>query len=286
MRNLFAEASKTKIVNNIIVLMLAIYGIAQHDFSKDQVSFFQGFMTEIIAPLQEGSNSLKDRLDSAVDNYIQLVDTKKENKELKQKINELQNTIFSLEQMAKENFRLKQLLQYDQEIERKKVLAQVIGWDSANEFKVLRINRGSKDGLKVMDPVITINGLVGYIYQTTESFSDVLTILDPNNRVDSITDRTRTHGIVEGAGNFKCRLKYVIVSDEISIGDKVMTAGLGDLYPKGIKVGMITGIKKETYGMIQDVELTPTVDFHKLEEVLILVGNSIPEEGDSENQIK
>jgi rod shape-determining protein MreC len=285
MRNLFAEASKTKIVNNIIVLMLAIYGIAQHDFTHDRVSFFQEFMTEIIAPLQEGSTTLKERFDTAVENYIQLVDTKKENKILKQKVNELQSTIFSLEQMAKENFRLKQLLQYEQEIERKKVLAQVIGWDSANEFKVLRINRGSSDGVKVMDPVITINGLVGYIYQTTEHFSDVLTILDPNNRVDSISERTRTHGIVEGSGNFKCRLKYVIVSDEIAVGDKVITAGLGNLYPKGIKIGMITGIKKENYGMIQEVELTPTVDFHKLEEVLILVSDNETEVV-SENQVK
>jgi rod shape-determining protein MreC len=66
-----------------------------------------------------------------------------------------------------------------------------------------------------LSPVITDHGLVGYVYRVTDNYSDVLTILDQNNRVDVVVERTRTHGIVEGVFNFKCALKYVMRNEPV-----------------------------------------------------------------------
>ena len=116
-----------------------------------------------------------------------------------------------------------------------------------------------------------MNGLVGYVYRLTPNYADILTILDQNNRVDSIVARTRTHGIVEGISEFKCRLKYVNRTERVEVGDEIITAGLGNIYPKGIKVGKITKIDKENYGITQSIVVTPSVNFHKLEEVVVLI---------------
>lgn len=268
---LIQESSKTKIVNNLIVSILAIYGISQKQFNLDDPSLFQQIVMEILSPVQEGLASSKRNLSSLWDNYLLIVNTSKENTVLKKQISRLNSDLTTMEEIRKENLRLKQLLNYSEDQPYQRVLAQVVGWDSANEFKVIRINKGMRDGIKAMAPVITDHGLVGYVYRATENYSDVLTILDQNNRVDIVVERTRTHGIVEGVFNFKCALKYVMRNEPVEVGDKLITAGVGGIYPKGIKVGMITDIAKENFGMTLSVEVVPSVDFDKLEEVLVLI---------------
>jgi rod shape-determining protein MreC len=204
-----------------------------------------------------------------------IVNTSKENNVLKKQISRLENDLSTMEEVRKENLRLKRLLNFTEEATHERVLAQVVGWDSANEFKVIRLNKGTKHGIKMMAPVITDHGLVGYVYRATENYSDVLTILDQNNRVDVVVERTRTHGIVEGVFNFKCALKYVMRNEQVEVGDKLITAGVGGIYPKGVKVGMITGISQESFGMTLSVEVVPSVDFDKLEEVIVLVPTEV-----------
>jgi rod shape-determining protein MreC len=223
---------------------------------------------------------------SIFDNYFRIVNTSKENEFLKNKINRLESDLFMMEETRRENNRLKQMLSYAEEVGQQKILAQVIGWDSANQFKVLRLNRGSKDGIALMSPVITHLGLVGYIYRVGYNYSDVLTILDPNNRVDALVERTRTHGIVEGVFNYLCTLKYVSRTEPVELGDKLITAGVGGVYPKGIKVGMVTDIDQDSSGMTLGIEITPSVDFHKLEEVIILLPKNEPVTAQQSSQEK
>lgn len=267
---LINETSKAKIVNNLIVAVLAIYGISQKKFTLEEPTLFQRVVMEVISPMQQGIADSRKSLSSLWENYMMIVDTSKDNMVLKKKISRLESDLFGMEEIRQENLRLKRLLNYSSEISEQRVMAQVVGWDSANEFKVIRLNKGQKDGIQVMSPVITDQGLVGYIYRVTENYSDVLTILDQNNRVDVLVERTRTHGIVEGVHNFKCALKYVMRNELIEVGDKLITAGVGGVYPKGIKVGMITDIEKENFGMTLSVEVAPSVDFDKLEEVLVI----------------
>ena len=279
MKNYINDTSRLKLFINLIVLILSVYGITQHRYSLDKVSWFQSTVIEIVAPFQRGTFSLKEQVAYFFNHYVSIVNTSKLNEELTNKVEKLENDIFELSEIQKENQRLKQLLQFGKDIPRKKVLAQVVGWDASNEFKVLRINKGKDDGIELLSPVITMTGLVGYVYRITSNYSDILTILDQNNRVDSIVASTRSHGIVEGLSRHKCRLKYVIRTQEVEVGDEVLTAGLGNIYPKGIKVGRITDIDKENYGITQAIEVTPSVDFSRLEEVLVLLEdkkNTIP----------
>lgn len=271
MANLSIDASRWKLINNILVLAISLWGIAEQQYSVKNSSIFESVLIETFAPIQRGTMSLKERIASMLDNYVLIVNTSKQNQKLKSKVDELENRIFNLKELEKENERLKQLLQFGKVIPRQKVLAQVVSWDSSNEFKVLRINKGSNEGIKTMFPVITVNGLVGYVYRVTPNYSDILTILDQNNRVDAIVTSTRSHGIVEGLSGFECRLKYVIRTEKVEVGDEVITAGLGDIYPKGIKIGSISKIDKENYGITQSIKVEPAVNFSKLEEVVVLI---------------
>lgn len=263
------ENSKGRFIHYVVVLIISLYGMSHKNYTYDESTIFEKFLIELVGFGQSKTTSIKESVTSFFDHYIFIVNTSKENDRLKNRVEELENKIFELEEVEKENGRLKQLLKFGKELKREKVLAQVVSWDPSNEY-VFRINKGLNDGIKERAPVITLNGLVGYIYRVTPNYSDVLTILDQNNRVDSIVSRTRSHGIVEGTSSDRLRMKYVVRTEDITEEDQIVTAGLGDIYPKGIKVGTITKVEKESYGITQYIEVTPSVDFHRLEEVAVL----------------
>ena len=237
-----------------------------------QSSSFDNLLMDVFASLQYGVKSLRDRGRNFFMHYMANVSASQENYLLKNKILELEKQVFQAQEIQRENERLRTFLKLGRVGNFGKVLAQVVAWDSNSDYKVLRINKGSGDGVRMQAPVITADGLVGYVYRLTDHFSDILTILDSNNRVDGIIQRTRCHGIVEGSSSFQATMKYVSRTEPVILKDQAITSGLGNIYPKGIKIGMVTRIEKESYGIIQEVTITPAVDFRRLEEVVVLVG--------------
>jgi rod shape-determining protein MreC len=265
------ESKRSKVVFNIIMLIYSLYEISKTHFIYLETPVFHKFLIDSVSPLQERFLNTKSLFADFFDHYVFLVGADKENKFLRKKIQEMDMVIGYLKELKHENMRLKKLLQFSEDIPRKKVLAQIIGKDNSGHFRVLRINKGTSDGVRLKSTVITYTGLVGHVYRVADHYADILTILDPNNRVDVIVDRTRSHGILEGYTGYSCILKYVARTENIMVQDRVLTAGLGDIYPKGIHIGTIKKIEKESYGITQFIEVNPSVDFSKLEEVVVLV---------------
>ncbi len=271
MRPYEPKDNRLKLIINIIILIISLYSVSISSFSAKKISVFNQLMVDTIAPIQESVFSVRGKLASIWTNYLMNVSAQEDNKNLKGKINELKGEIFVFQELVKENKRLKNLLEFELEAQSKKVLAKVVAWDASSDFKVIRINKGKKDGIKLKATVITSEGLVGYIYRLSKNYSDVLTIIDSNNRVDALVERTRSHGVLEGYKDSLCLMKYVTRTEPLILDDTVITSGLGSLYPKGVKVGNITKIQRESYGITQYVEIMPSVDFGKLEEVVVLI---------------
>lgn len=271
MKLMEAEGKKLKIFINIFVLALSLYTVSKREYDFDKLSAFDKLMIESFAPIQRFVSSTQLSLGSFFDDYLANVSASQENQELKKKIQELEARLFTYEEMEHENERLKDLLDFSSDIAQKKVLAQVVAWDAASDFQTLRINKGLSDGLSLQSTVVTARGLVGYVYRLTNHFADVLTILDPNNRTDVLIQRTRSHGILEGYRDGRTLMKYVTRTEPVILGDEVLTSGLGNIYPKGIPIGDVGRIERESYGITQHIEVIPGVDFSRLEEVLVLV---------------
>ncbi len=265
------EERKTKFVINGVILAIALFRMSRRDYVFQKTSLAERVIIDLIAPVQSAITSFERGIASYVDDYVLNLNASKENKKLKTKIAELQNEIFSFQEQIKESNRILDLIKFGEQIERKKVIARVVSWDSADDYKVVRINRGRRDGVKLQSVVTSAEGLVGYVYRLSDHYADVLTILDANNRVDSVVERLRSHGILEGYSSGKCIMKYVNRTEPIILNDMVLTAGLGNVYPKGMKIGYISRIERESYGSTQHVEVTPLVNFSKLEEVIVLV---------------
>jgi rod shape-determining protein MreC len=270
---------RQKAVLNILVLLIAFVGVAKRSKTLDETSAFENILIDSFAPLQTSLTSIRTEVASFFDHYVVNINASKKNVSYQKRIDELEGEIAQFQELRRENKRLKDLLQFGTGVDYKKILAQVVAWDASSDFRVIRINKGLGDGVTLQSPVIKANGLVGYIYRLTDSFADILTVLDNNNRVDGLIQRVRAHGIVEGYNSEKSIMKYVSRAEPIILGDVVITSGLGNIYPKGIRVGKVSRIERESYGITQNVEITPAVDFGRLEEVVILVA-----EGDEQKK--
>ncbi len=277
-----AEKNRLKLAIDILFLALSLYGVSKWSPKSEIISPFKSMMIDITASLQNGLNSVRKEIKAGADSYFLNVNASKENTVLKKKILELENELFLKNEIAKENDRLRQLIDFGKENFPSKIISKVVSWNSSSEFRVLRINKGAKDGVLLQSPVITPLGLVGYVHRLTDNFSDILTIEDSNNHVDVLLERTRGQGILEGSADGIISLKYIPKSETVIIHDMVITSGQGNIYPKGIRVGTVSKIEKDSYGVTQTIEIKPSVAFDKLEEVIVLkidkISQPVPEE--------
>jgi rod shape-determining protein MreC len=208
---------------------------------------------------------------------------------LKQRIAELQKENHQMKEMAIANERLQKLLQFREKISSSVIAAEVIGQDPSSWFKSVTLNKGEKDGVRKGMAVISGEGVIGQILKTAPDYATVLLITDYNSAIDSIVRRTRAKAIVEGEGENRCLLKYLLRADDVIVGDIVVTSGLGGNFPKGLMVGEIKKVDKRGHGIFQHAELVPSVDLTKLEEVLVITESPPPpheEKGKREKKVK
>ena len=104
----------------------------------------------------------------------------------------------------------------------------------------------------------------------------MLLVIDYHSTVDAMVRRSRVRGTVAGRSEEKCDLKYVLKNDDLKEGDILVTSGLAGAFPRGLPLGTVTRVNKTKKGIFLEVEVLPTVDFNKLEEVLVVLTEQPP----------
>jgi rod shape-determining protein MreC len=146
----------------------------------------------------------------------------------------------------------------------------VISREPGNWFNSIIIDRGRVDGVEENMAVATYSGLVGRIVSVDSRTAKVLLILDQRSAVGGMIQRSRDIGVVKGSESNYCYMEYLSHDADLKINDMVITSGLGSIFPKGILIGKIVGVKKENNALFQKVLIRPEVDFTKLEEVFVV----------------
>lgn len=203
--------------------------------------------------------------------YLNLVDIRTDNRLLKEKLNELEATLSQFQEVKNENDRLTGLLEFKKESPHSLLTARVIGHDILGQHSTLFIDKGSDDGVVPGQAVITPIGVVGSVLNTEKSFSQVLALTDRYSDIDAVIDRSRARGILEGVSPTVCRLKYLQRTDDVQVGDLVLTTGLDHIFPKGFPIGKVTRVEKKDYGITQEVQVEPLVSTFDSEAVFVVL---------------
>lgn len=204
--------------------------------------------------------------------YFALVDVRRENETLKQRLQALEAQNSRLMESESESERLRTLLDFTRDYGVRGIAARVIGRNPSSWVHTVTIDVGREEGITEGMPVIQGDGVVGQVTGVGQGSSRVLLVSDPASGIDVIVQEGRQRGVVEGAGE-GCQLKYLQGDLEIKIGDRVITSGMDGVYPKGLLVGFVSEIDRRAGAMFQSVALRPAASFSNLEEVLVITSS-------------
>lgn len=208
--------------------------------------------------------------------YREWKDLLAENRALSEEVEQLRLESLQVRETLAENLRLRRLLALRERLPLGTVSGEVIAQEWSGWVRSLTVNRGRRDGIRRLTPVIVPDGLVGRVVAARANLAVIQLLNDPSSVVGALVQRTRTLGMVEGDPGGGLRFKFLARDGGgIRAGDLIVTSGLpGGLFPKGVPVGRIAQVEVRDSALFQFVPLIPTVDFARVEEVLLVTGES------------
>lgn len=228
----------------------------------------------MIAPFQAVVANTLNSAEQVWNVYFSTVSTAEENIRLRRKLSEVEELNNRLHELEHENRRLKKLVNFTRSVEYRFVAAQVIARDPTPFFKTIMIDKGENDGVKKGMPVLVAEGVVGQTIRVAGRYSRILLITDRNSAVDSLVQDSRIRGVVKGDNSDRCHFRYALRKEAIEKGDMIVASGFDQVFPKGLKVGSVMEVKKGNSQLFQKVIVEPSVDFDRLEEVLVAVDSN------------
>lgn len=239
-------------------------------------TLFERTVMTIFSPVPKLVNWIGGTAEDMYHGYLDMRRAVNENLELRRKVASLTTENIKLRQTESDLRRLRNLLHYSEQFNMETSLAQTIMIDTSGCFKAIIIDRGSADGVQVNDAIVNANGLIGRVVLTTQDMAKVQLITDSNSAVGALLERTRRQGVLRGDGTSVVDLHDIPALADVRQGDRVLSAGIDGIYPKGIPVGVITRAEQGP-NLFKNIEVRPTVDFRTIEEVIVLHTRKIPE---------
>jgi len=223
-----------------------------------------------ISPLERGLVWIRNSTGGIWHNYFYLRGVRAENRELKQQIEDMRLEQVRLSEDAAQAHRLQALLAFKEQYVSKTVAAQVIGSSGSDLSRVIFIDKGENSGIQRDMAVITADGIVGKVLLVYPTVSQVLLINDQSSGVGAILEKSRLQGVLRGTVTGEVALEKVMSDQQVQEGEKVLTSGGDQIFPKGLPVGTVgkVGSGKDLF---LNIKIRPAANLSKLEEVLVLV---------------
>jgi rod shape-determining protein MreC len=240
-------------------------------------TMFERTVMTIFSPVPKFVNWIGGSAKDIHHGYLDMRAAVNENVGLRRKVATLTTENLKLRQSEGDLKRLRSLLAYAEQFDMRTSMAQTIMLDTAGRFKSIIIDRGAADGVQVNDVIANANGLVGRVVLTTNDLAKVQLVTDNNCSVGSLVERTRRQGVVRGNGGNAIHMFDIPSLADVQVGDRVLTAGIDGVYPRGITVGTVVR-SDPGQSLFKTITVKPAVDFGTIEEVIVIHTRKIPEQ--------
>jgi len=233
------------------------------------VRVFRYWAVALVSPFERLFRATGQGIRGIWHNYIDLRDVRRQNEQLKNDLSRMRLYQAAMAEDARQGQRLQALLEFKQQYIAKTVAAQVIGTSGSEQSRVLYIDKGIADGLKADMAVITPDGIVGKLRDVFQHSAQVLLISDTTSGAGVVLETTRIRGVLRGTNDGRLRILDVLPDSRIKPGEPVLTSGGDQVFPRGLKAGVVESIGQDrNYAL---VTVKPTANLARLEEVLVVV---------------
>ena len=270
MENLIARYRNVSIL--AVMLFVQVLGLAiqvKRGGSGESTRLIRSWTVNAVTPLEKIIVWGQGGLGNLWNNYVYLRGVRQENRDLKFKIEQLQLQQVRLTDDAQQARRLQALLSFKEQYIAKTVAAQVIGSSGSEQSRSIYVDKGTANGVEKDMAVITAEGVVGKVLRAFGSTSQVLLINDQSSGVGAILDKSRLQGVVKGTSTGDVILENVMTDESVAPGERVVTSGGDQIFPKGLTVGTVMKVSPGA-DLFLNIRLTPSANLSRLEEVLVI----------------
>lgn len=261
----------------VLAIILAVLVVLLVVFSAlgGWTSPLSSVASSVVTPVQQGFNSTWEYITNLFSAPSRIRELELENAELREQIAELTEAKTEYETALVENEFYKDYLGLKEDHEDFEFCAaKVVSIDPVDAYGAFSINMGSLNGISPYDPVITAEGLVGYVKSVSLTSSTVVTVLDPTVKAGAYDTRTDDSGIIVGsaklAKNGQCRMNDLTRDCTVAIGDSIVTSGGGGIFPEGLMVGTVNTMGQDVGDIMYYAVIDPAVNFEKLRNVMVI----------------
>ena len=267
---MFKFINKYRLQFFIIATFIALFMLIFQTHANEGTSRFQSVIQTLTYPLQSSVNSVASTFKNLWNSYISLIDVNEENKLLRQQLLDIEEKMNQHIENSVQFLRLRDQLLFASKKITDKIFAEIIGESADNNHDISLINRGSNQLVQRNYIVLRKEGLVGRIQSVSPFQSSVQLITDHRSRVSALIQRNRIRGLTYGTHK-GLEMRQINQHANIKIGDRVISSGLGGLYPKGLLIGWVRKIRRQEHELFKTAILDSAVDFNQIEEVFVIV---------------
>ena len=259
----------------LLTLFIILSGVPTILTAMGQGNVVKDCVMTVITPLMRGTAAIGNSFRGFLDYFTEFDRLKAENKELHNRVNELELEVYNADLIEEENKWMRLYLGAKRaHTEYSFCDANLIGSDSGGFISAFTLDRGSSSGIKVGMPVVTNLGIVGRVTEVGLTFCRVSTIINYDSSVGAYIERSGEVGLVSGDFERRrdglCILEYLPFGSDVEVGDKVYSSGLGSVYPRGLYVGEVVEITGDPYDHTKIAVIKPAADLENITKVMIL----------------
>ncbi len=256
----------------VIVLFAQVLGLAvqiKRPGDSGSTTLLRRWVVSTITPIEKGLVASGHAVRGVWTNYIYLRGVRRENRALRDQLEQMRLEQVRLSEDASQARRLQYLLGFKEQFISATVAAQVIGTSGSDLSRVFYIDKGGNAGIKPDMAVINADGIIGKVLRVYGSSAQVLEINDPSSGVGAILEKSRLQGILQGTASGELMMRYVMSDEKVAPGEVVLTSGGDRIFPKGLPIGTVI---QSTPGsdLFLNIRVKPAANLSRVEEVLVV----------------
>jgi rod shape-determining protein MreC len=269
--NLFSRHKNTVVLATVLLAQLLALAVqVKRQTAEGPVRVIRLVAVNTLAPFERLLIYTGESARGVWSGYVDLRNVRKENLRLKAEAAQMRLERAREQEDARQARRIQALLGFKEQWIDTTVAAQVIGTSGTENSRLLYLDKGAADGIKVDMPVITPDGVAGKILAVYgDHTSQMLMMNDPTSGVGATLVTSRLQGIVKGTPTGEVTLNYIMGDESVQPGEVLVTSGGDRVFPRGLPVGKVAKVSMGR-NLFLDITLKPAVDLDRLEEVLVI----------------
>lgn len=258
----------------VVVLVAQLLLLSVQITRGRNVRLIQVWTVAVITPFARSVHWTIEGTRNTWNRWAGLWSAERENARLREEVASDQLRLQQLSDQAAQAASLRALLDLKKSLPLETVASEVIASSPGDRPSAVFIDKGASDGLEADSAVITPAGVVGKIVAVFPHTSQVMLLTDPSSGVGSMMEKTRAQGVLKGGGRTFPELDYILNEQPVAPGDRVVTSGLDQIYPRGLPVGVVVQTSRgDSY---RNILVKPSAPLDRLETVLV-VRKTLPE---------